>query len=221
MRVRAASAALVAMAVLALGALPAAAASTSVQASVAGGGDTVTFDNLPSTVFSSVTLSATFGAQETSAAIPGSGNNATDYMIGLDDATGTDPGWVASVQATPLTEVTPSSGFASGTSAITLPEGSLEMGAPAGIYAESGQASTATVPTIDLGATTAIDGSAPVDLASASAGTGAGSWGVSWANTADFLVANMSNNARVVDSTNYPSSPTPYASTITVTLTEN
>ena len=194
---------------------------TSSTASVTGGGDSVVFVGGIPTGFGTTSISNTYGVTSTPQTIGGWGTGAANQMLGVDDATGTNAGWVATIQASPLTEVAPSGGFATGTSALTMPAGSLEMGAIAGIYPESGQSSTATVPTIDLTTQTPIDGSTPVDLATAPSGSGAGSWGMSWGSGSNFLAINIPNNQQVVDTTNYPSAATPYSSTLTLTMTEN
>lgn len=211
---------------IALGLLPASAFATSttsttpVTAGVTNaGGDNITL-GIP-TDFGNTPLSASANAAVSTDTIGGAGTSASDALLTLDDATGTDAGWTSTVQATALTEVAPSGGMASGTTALVLPAGSLEMGAPTSILPTSSQPSGATVPTLNLTALTAIDGSSPVTLATAASGTGAGSWGLVWSTSATVLQLNLSNNSKIVDLTNYPSAATPYSSTVTVTMTEN
>lgn len=212
---------------LALSAGPAFAATnatstTPVSASISGSGDSISVA-FPTTF--NLALSAAQGARSSWIGIDGLGTSATntaDNLITLDDATGTDAGWTASIQSTALTEVEPS-GFSGTWTPLVMPSGSLEVGQVAGVMADSGQTSSDPAPTISTlsGGFAAIDGSKPVTIASAASGGGAGTWGLQWAKSEPMLMAVASNNAQYVDTKNYPSAPTPYSATITVTMVEN
>lgn len=198
-------------------------ATSTFTASVSGSGDLVSVA-LPTTT--TLLLSKTPGASTSLSTLNGAGTSTTasaDNLITLDDATGTTAGWTATIQSTALTEVAPSGGFASGTSAIVLPTGTLNVGEPTSVMADSGQSSSDTPPTISTlsGGLAAIDGGSAVTIASAAAGGGAGTWGLQWGTADPVLEFIVSNNADVVDTVNYPSAPTPYSATVTVTMTEN
>lgn len=210
-----------ALGILALSATPAFAATSTdtVSTAVVGAGDTVT-----AAFPAAQTVKLGGGAPTIDASIFGLGQSATtaaDNLITLDDATGTAAGWSTTIQATPLTEVTPSGGFASGTSAIVLPYGTVNFVAPSSIVGLQSQASADT-PVIDAPATpTAIDNGNTLQWASAVKGTGTGMWGSQWATTTPVLEFMVSPISKVADSTNYPGAPTPYSTTITVTMVEN
>lgn len=55
----------------------------------------------------------------------GLGSNTFTDPFSVTDATGTGAGWHVTVQATPLTEVAPSGGFANGTSALQIATGNV------------------------------------------------------------------------------------------------
>lgn len=133
------------------------------------------------------------------------------------DSSGTGDGWNVQVQASQFTEVAPSSGFATGTSAFTLPQGSLSLTGSRVITAASGSTPVSSTggpnlavknPTIDL--------SSPVVFIEAQSGDGMGTYTVQEPLSGLSLVLNPSTTK--VDAINYPSQPTPYSTVITFTV---
>lgn len=133
------------------------------------------------------------------------------------DATGSGNGWNVQVQASQFTELAPSSGFASGTSALTLPQGSLSLTGSRTIVANSGSSPVdATGGPLFTNTNPAIDVTSPVNFIQASAGYGLGGYQVQEPTNGLMLTLNPSSTK--VDSTNYPGQPTPYQSVITFSV---
>jgi hypothetical protein len=140
--------------------------------------------------FSAVTLNGT--NQQSTAALG---------LVSLSDFTGASAGYRVTVSATPFT--------AAGPSGYTLPTGSLTLKSPSSVIVVSGSAALA--PSVS-GTTNIIDAGSPVQVASAGVGKGAGSYNLSF--DSDALKLMIGSNIRL-DTITYPSSPTPYQSTIT------
>lgn len=151
---------------------------------------------------------------------PGPGSGSPVFIV--TDDTGTLAGWSLTIQGSPLTEVAPSAGFATGTSAIVLPVGTMQLSALSGFTPMSSQ-SASLDPTISSFSTpAALDSGTPITLATASSGTGSGTWGLYYSSTSIPFSEVFNLNSKIVDQTNYPgaTTATPYSSTITVTLTQ-
>jgi len=209
---------------LALGgsAFAATAQTTETTLAVTGGGDTVSILGLPTDLGGSVTPADGYKDQYYMPDGLGTSSSADD-IFQIDDATGTGDGWTLSIQATPLTEMPPSAaGFASGTSAIVLPDWALQIDEPTAIVGESSQPSAEdpSITSLSNGYANFAD-SIPVTLATAAAGTGQGTWGVRYGSSDTMFQFNVPNNRKTVDLINFPTQATPYSSTITLTMVEN
>lgn len=155
-----------------------------------------------STTFADVTLD---GTSKTTTANPG--------KLVVSDNTGSGEGYKVSVQATPMREVAPSGGFVAGTTAKTLPVGSLSLSNSGATITPKG--TTSPSPTW-LGSNFVIDNGA-VNILSAAVGQGMGIYDVQFGSSALSLVLNPSTT--FTDPKNYPSGATPYSTTITYTIT--
>lgn len=134
----------------------------------------------------------------------------------VTDATGTGDGWTVTLSGNQFTELAPSSGFASGTSALTLPDGSLSLSAGGGIIASSG--ASAVDPNggpLFQNLPGLVDGTS-FTLLNANQGYGLGNYSVSFPSNVLSLTIDPATTK--VDSINYPSSPTPYQEIMTWTL---
>jgi hypothetical protein len=122
----------------------------------------------------------------------------------------------------PLQEVTPAGGYQPGTSAKTLPEGSLKLAAPAQIVAYSingGGITTSPVPTTKGTAfPVTIDNGAggSVKVLTAATNTGMGVYQISFPEHSLTLTLNPATT--YVDSVNYAGKATPYSTTLTWTI---
>ncbi len=135
------------------------------------------------------------------------------------DATGTGAGWKISVEAKQFTEDTPASGFKPGTTARTLPLGSLSLTAPSTIIAAAvagGKITTSPLPNLVAPATAAIDNGSSVKIVSADPNKGMGGYQIKFPSNALALTLNPATT--YTDSVNYPSTATPYTSALTWTL---
>lgn len=137
---------------------------------------------------------------------------------GVIDATGTGNGWRVTAQATQFREVTPGGGFASGTSARTLPIGSMRLAGTRSVTAATGSTPVdALNGPLVLNATAALDGIAtPVIILQTQTSYGMGTYNV--IEPANGLLLTLEPQSTYVDLTNYPTSPTPYSSTLTLSL---
>lgn len=186
--------------------------STSATGSISGGA--LGFFSVPATAaFSNIQLN---GDQQSAQASLG---NIIAY-----DATGAGSGWNITVQAAPFTEVTPTGGYRAGTSAKTLPVGSLTLQAPNSFAAYSvsgnGKPTTSPLPTAVAGSPWAIDslnGSSAFKVVTADTSKGMGGYLISF--PANCLSLNLNPATTFVDGTNYAGQPTPYSTTITWTIT--
>lgn len=135
----------------------------------------------------------------------------------ITDATGSGNGWNVQVQASQFTENTPSSGFTTGTSALTLPQGSLSLTGSRTILPQSGSTPISSTGGPNITASNpAIDLSSPVVFLTAQSGYGMGTYTVQEPTQGLSLVLNPSTTK--VDQTNYPGQPTPFTSVITFTV---
>ncbi|QST02511.1 WxL domain-containing protein (plasmid) [Pontibacillus sp. ALD_SL1] len=110
-------------------------------------------------------------------------------------------GWELSVSATPFTE--------SGGAGYTFPTGSLSLKGPDGITETKGPGGA--IPSLPGGAFLIDDGGTHT-LVTALDGEGVGTFTVSFPS--DALTLTIPSSVPLVDGANYPSSPTPYRSTI-------
>lgn len=132
----------------------------------------------------------------------------------VTDATGTGDGWNVQVQASQFTEIAPSSGFATGSFALTLPSGSLSLTGSRSVIAGSGSTPVSTTGGPNFAVNSLIvDQSSPEVLLTASSGYGLGTYTVQEPTNGLALTINPSTTK--VDETNYPNQPTPYQSVIT------
>lgn len=142
----------------------------------------------------------------------------SDWQV--TDASGTGNGWRVQVQASLFTEVTPSSGFKSGTSPMTLSKGSLSLNGNRTLTATSGSQSLDSLYGpyfVNTGAV--IDVSSPVNILAADVGYGMGTYIVHEPSSG--LVLSLDPSTTMIDHKNYPNSPTPYESTITYTISSS
>lgn len=198
----------IAMGVLAAAAIvpEALAATTSSTTNITGGTLSVTGPTL-ATVFPTATLNGTVQTL-----------NATLSNWSVDDATGTGNGWNVTLQGSQLTEVAPTGGFATGSSALTLPLGSLALSGTRTITAGSGSTAVdSTGGPLLKNQTSAIDASSPVQIIDTQAGYGMGTYTITEPTTAG-LTLTLDPSTTKVDTTNYPSAPTPYSTTLTFSV---
>lgn len=176
-------------------------ASTHVTQQILGGTRDVSVT--PSTQFKDVTLDGSI--QKT---------NADPGVLSLKDASGTGEGYRITVSATQLKTVTPSGGFTSGTSARTLPKGSLVLkNNNAAINANGG---TTSVKPNWTGSSWVIDSGSPVAVLSANKDTGMGKYDVDFGS--DNLELTLNPATTYVDTVNYAGKATPYETDITYTI---
>jgi len=144
------------------------------------------------------------------------GNN----LLSVTDATGSGSGWHVTIGASQLTEVTPPGGWASGTSALTLPLDSTVVavsGAQTAAGSGATQVSGTGGPSFTSNGSMAIDeGAIPVTLVDTQPGYGMGQYLFSFSTYP--IVVNLQPSSTFVDGKNYPGQPTPYATTITFTV---
>ena len=219
-----------ALALLAAWAIPSFAASTATTTTTSTGsvtGGTLTMDAGGNTNGAGG-MSGSFSYNLTSDGAPGQQfyasetnymSGGTDPVVQVNDATGTGDGWTLSVQGS-VVEKTPSAGFASGTSAIEWPAGSLMLGVPT-VAPNEGQ--TSGTPTISITNPTSIIGSSPLNVSTAATNDGAGEWTFTWPST-DTSEANSMYTfvlpPKSVDTTNYPGTSTPYNVSVVWTVTQ-
>ncbi|QQE79522.1 hypothetical protein [Alicyclobacillus sp. SO9] len=133
------------------------------------------------------------------------------------DATGSGNGWKVDLTASQLTEVQPSSGWASGTSAKKLPLGSLSLSGQRSIVAGTG--STPVSPTngpVLQNQSAAIDTGTPVTLIDTQPNYGMGMYTIQEPKAG--LTLSLSPKTAYTDPKNYPSSPTVYATNLQYTV---
>lgn len=129
----------------------------------------------------------------------------------VGDVRGTGEGWTIQIQATPLTEVEPATGWDDplNPDPIVIPSGmtvnNVTVAGEAGLSSEA----TELVPS----ATQTIDGGSAVTLVTAGTDAGYGIY-----NLSTDLKMEVSDSQQLVDSHYYPETPTPYESTITSTI---
>lgn len=216
-----------ALAMVAMVAVPSFAATTSTTGTGSVTGGSLTMDAGGSTSGAGG-LNGSFNYNLVSDGAPGQQFYAeeTNYMSGgvdpivqVNDATGTGLGWTLSVQGS-VVEQTPSAGWASGTSAIKWPSGSVMLSVPT-VAPNQGQ--TSGTPTVDLTAATNIVSSSPVNVGTAPTNYGAGEWTFTWPDTGTSQSNSMYTfilPPRSVDPTNYAGTNTPYTVDITWTVTQ-
>lgn len=135
----------------------------------------------------------------------------------VDDATGTGNGWHVTLAGTQFTEVAPSTGFASGTTALTLPSGSMALSGARSVTASSGATVvSATYGPLIENPTSLVDGQASFTLVDTQAGYGEGTYTINEPTGGLTLTVNPSTAK--VDTTNYPGVATPYSSTLTYSI---
>lgn len=135
----------------------------------------------------------------------------------VTDATGTGNGWHVTLAGSQFTEVAPSTGFASGTSALTLPSGSMALSGTRSVTAGSGAtAVSATGGPLIENPTSLVDGQAAFTLVDAKAGYGQGTYSI--VEPTGGLTLTVNPSTAKVDTTNYPSAATPYSSTLTYSI---
>lgn len=132
-------------------------------------------------------------------------SNTTHHTSNLvvEDLTNSGNGWNVTVQATQFTEV--------GGAGLRIPLNSLTLSNVATISPINGTVSPS--PTTKAGSPWTIDGGSPVSILSAAVGNGKGTYSVAFSNPA--LRLNLNPATTYVDKVNFPSSPTPYQSTLT------
>jgi hypothetical protein len=130
------------------------------------------------------------------------------------DARGTREGWRVQATATRLTEVEPAGGFAEGTGAYRLPEGTLTLVGPEAITRVG--TGTSGMPTNALSEYTALDTGTTVTVLRANAGEGMGEFEIGFDENAIGIA--LDPETTFVDKVNYPDGGTPYETTITWTL---
>lgn len=135
---------------------------------------------------------------------------AFDDVFTVTDARGSGDGWRLDVSATQFTVVEPVGGFESGTSAITLPAGTLGLSPLDNIDRKN--VGTGNLPVGNLVSETTID-TGGVTVATANAGDGMGTYELTYPTGALSLTINPSTAK--TDTVNYPGGLTPYESTVT------
>lgn len=133
--------------------------------------------------------------------------------INVRDLTGTQQGWRLDVSAQPFTVVTPEGGFAPGTSAFKLPNGSLSLTPLTKI--ERVGTGQGELPVNNLSSQTILD-DGPVTVASAAPGTGMGEFNLTF--PIDALSLTVDATTARTDIVNYSKDLTPYESTLTWNL---
>lgn len=140
--------------------------------------------------------------------------NADPGTLSIKDASGTGEGYRITVSATQFKTVTPSNGFASGTSARTLPKGSLLLkNTGATINAVGGTTSQKPNWT---GSSWVIDSGSPVTILSANKDTGMGKYDIVFGS--DNLELTLNPSTTYIDNVNYAGKSTPYETNITYTI---
>ncbi|MEQ2529139.1 WxL domain-containing protein [Bacillaceae bacterium CLA-AA-H227] len=139
--------------------------------------------------------------------------NANPGQLNVTDASGTGEGWRIQVSASQFTEKTPSGGFAAGTTAKKLPQGSLSLSNSGSTISAVG--TTSASPTWVANEWILDNGSA-VNILSAAKNAGMGKYTVAFG--ANGLSLTLAPNTTFIDSVNYPNGSTPYESTITYTI---
>lgn len=137
-----------------------------------------------------------------------------DGDVRVTDARGTGEGWRMQVQATQFQEVEPAGGFVGGTSALTLPVGSLSIAPVESIMQVS--SGTTVLPTSAISSDQVIDNGSAVTVVSAGTDEGMGMFDITFPTDALLLVLDPA--VKMVDVVNYNGQPTPYKSTLTFTL---
>ena len=148
-----------------------------------------------------------------------SGSQSANTGFTITDATGTKDGWNFAVESGPVTEVEPASGWATGTSAMTLHDVMFTnvMSLP-NITAEAG---ATPVDPGNYGPYWYFDYAddmsvAPVRIIETAAGYGAGTYECGY--NPQIVVMELDTNGEFVDNVNYPNQPTPYEATVTFSL---
>ncbi|EAG8647015.1 hypothetical protein CDZ73_14265 [Listeria monocytogenes] len=135
----------------------------------------------------------------------------------LQDGTDSTKGYRLSVEATPLTEVTPPGGYVKGTAARAFPANTLQLNVTGKETITLGeQASNAQQPTIQPG-TYPID-AAPANILQAQASKGSGIYTLGF--QANSLSLNYQLKNVYADPYNYPNQETPYETTVTATIVQ-
>lgn len=135
------------------------------------------------------------------------------------DTTGSGKGWSLTVQATQFTEVVPSSGGKAPKGGwLKLPQGSLKLTGVGSPYKVNVDGSTKPVESgLKVTNTESVIDNVPVSLVTADRTSSFGTFGLDLSKAS--LILNLDPTTVLVDSENYPNSPTPYTTTITWTLT--
>jgi hypothetical protein len=181
------------------------AATTTAQVSIQPGALSVTAPTIK-TAFPTVTLNGQ--PQQVNATL----NNWT-----VIDATGTSDGWHVQLSASRITEVTPSGGWAPGTSAQTLPQGSLALSGSRSITAGTGSTPVdGTNGPLLQNESAAIDTSTPVTIVDAKPGYGMGTYTI--VEPSNGLTLSLQPSSTYTDTTNYPTGSTPYQTTLTYSV---
>lgn len=124
--------------------------------------------------------------------------------VTVNDSRGTGDGWKLLVEGGPIKEV--------GGKGLVMPTGSFHLQNPASVVEGGWNDATAPV----LASDQQIINNGPVVIANAPADTGLGEWHIDFAPGAVQLDINQ--GWKIVDKVNYPSSATPYETTLTWTL---
>lgn len=124
--------------------------------------------------------------------------------VTVNDARGTGDGWKLLIEAGPIQEI--------GGKGLVMPTGSFHLGKPASVVEGGWNDSTEPV----LAANNQVINNGPVVVASAAADTGLGEWHIDFSPGA--LSLDVNQGWKIVDKVNYPSSATPYETTLTWTL---
>lgn len=135
----------------------------------------------------------------------------------VTDATGTGDGWYVTLSGSQFTEIAPSTGFASGTSALTLAKGSLQLGGSRSITTSSGSTPvSASGGPLFVNTSNVLDGQPPFTFVNTSQGYGLGIY--TFNEPANGLLLTIDPATTDVDNINYANLPTPYSSTLTYSV---
>lgn len=185
--------------------VPAFAATTAATATISAGSLSVTAPSIQST-FPALTLN---GQTQQIKATLGSWQ--------VVDATGTGDGWHVDLQASQLTEAAPSGGWASGTSAKIIPLGSLALSGTRSVTAGSGStAVNGTGGPLLQNQSAPIDVSTPVQILDTQANYGMGTYTIT--EPSGGLTLTLQPATSYTDPKNYPSSATPYTTTLSYSV---
>lgn len=157
----------------------------------------------PTTTFNDITLN---GEVQTTNADPG--------VLTFTDASGTGEGYRVTATATQFKTIAPSAGFASGTSAKTLPKGSLLLKNDNAKITTIG-GSTSKAPDWN-GSSWVLDAGSEITVLKASIDNGMGKYEIDFDTKNYELTLNPSTT--YIDKVNYATQATPYQSDITYTI---